>query len=108
MTMQHSINQLTFKINKLRSIHAFVSQELFQEMFELSPHKEDIIKALDAEDLDKLRRYLKIYNRPAIAEMTTRQLKLHAARLGISNYSRLSKAALLAEIVRTESVNAKL
>lgn len=104
MRLQERILAMQDQFNDLRRILSIVETDNFAYLYSMSRNKTVADAALDALNIDTLLEWIQNERRLQrdYHSMTVKELRRHCYRLGIRNYSCLTKDQLVTEIIDVE------
>lgn len=96
-------------LNRARSIDRTVEGEVFLRVFESSPLslQQEAIELIKDLDTEGLKRWIQDREYLDLSDRTTVWLRDKAAKIGIKNYSRMSRVELIREITHEETRNGR-
>ena len=90
-----------YQLSRWRSIHTLIASCDFKDLFAIYGTKE-VQKWVDEGNIDRLRCWVRTIKHGSLAEKTVEELRCLASRCQIKYYGKLSKAQLLAAIIRSD------
>jgi len=97
-------SKLHRRVLNLRNIEGLINTDLFNSLWENSGkrQREEVVEIIEKEDKDRLLFWMRNHPSIELSEKPLSTLRRTAARIGVTNYSRLSKGGLIREISRKE------